>query len=78
MLGVGNRACQHLRHWLGGRLRSEVYTAEQLHAMGIVDVLVEDGEGVYGLRDYVKRGARRSNALRASLRARKRVRGRRT
>ena len=50
-----------------------VYTAEQLHAMGIVDVLVEDGEGVYGLRDYVKRGARRSNALRASLRARKRV-----
>ena len=50
-----------------------VYTAEQLHAMGIVDVLLEDGEGVYGLRDYVKRGARRSNALRASLRARKRV-----
>jgi DSF synthase len=50
-----------------------VYTAEQLHAMGIVDVLVEDGEGVYGLRDYVKRGARRSNALRSSLRARKRV-----
>ncbi len=50
-----------------------VYTAEQLHAMGIVDVLVEDGEGVHGLRDFVKRGARRSNALRASLRARKRV-----
>jgi DSF synthase len=50
-----------------------VYTAEQLHAMGIVDVLVENGEGVYGVRDYVKRGARRSNALRASLRARKRV-----
>jgi DSF synthase len=50
-----------------------VYTAQQLHAMGIVDVLVDDGEGVHGLRDYVKRGERRSNALRASLRARKRV-----
>ena len=50
-----------------------VYTAEQLHGMGIVDVLVEDGEGLYALRDYVKRNQRRFNAQRASYQARKRV-----
>jgi DSF synthase len=50
-----------------------VYTAEQLHEMGIVDVLVEDGEGLYGLRDYVNRNRRKYNAHRAGLLARKRV-----
>ncbi len=50
-----------------------VYTAEQLHEMGIVDVLLEDGEGVYGVRDYVQRNLRKYNALRSSLLARKRV-----
>jgi len=50
-----------------------VYTAEQLHGMGIVDVLVEDGEGLYALRDYVKSNQRRFNAQRASYQARKRV-----
>jgi DSF synthase len=50
-----------------------VYTAEQLHEMGIVDVLLEDGEGVYGVRDYVQRNRRKYNAQRASLLARKRV-----
>jgi DSF synthase len=50
-----------------------VYTAEQLHRLGIVDVLVEDGEGVYGLRDYVKDNERRFNAQRAGFQARKRV-----
>jgi DSF synthase len=49
------------------------YTAEQLLAMGIVDVVAEDGEGVYALRDYVKCNYRRHNAQLASLRARKRV-----
>jgi DSF synthase len=50
-----------------------IYTAEQLYAMGIVDVLVEDGEGVYGVRDYVKNNRSRFNAQRASCLARKRV-----
>jgi DSF synthase len=50
-----------------------IYTAEQLHAMGVVDVLVEDGEGFYGLRDYVQRNRRKYNAQRGSLLARKRV-----
>ena len=39
----------------------------------IVDVLLEDGEGVYGVRDYVQRNLRKYNALRSSLLARKRV-----
>jgi DSF synthase len=50
-----------------------IYTAEQLHAMGVVDVLLEDGEGLYGLQDYVQRNRRKHNAHRASLLARKRV-----
>jgi DSF synthase len=50
-----------------------IYTAEQLHAMGLVDVVAEDGEGVYALRDYVKCNYRRHNAQFASLQARKRV-----
>jgi DSF synthase len=50
-----------------------IYTAEQLHAMGIVDVLVEDGEGVYATRDYVKSNRRWHNAQLASHLARKRV-----
>jgi DSF synthase len=50
-----------------------IYTADQLHAMGLVDVVAEDGEGVYALRDYVKRNYRHHNAQFASLQARKRV-----
>jgi DSF synthase len=50
-----------------------IYTAEQLHAMGIVDVLAEDGEGIYAVRDYVRSNERRYNANRAGLLARKRV-----
>ena len=49
------------------------YTADLLHAMGIVDVVAEDGEGVYALRDYVKSNYRRHNSQLASFRARKRV-----
>jgi DSF synthase len=50
-----------------------IYTAEQLHGMGIIDVLAEDGEGVYALRDYVNSNRRWHNAQRASHLARKRV-----
>jgi DSF synthase len=50
-----------------------IYSAEQLHAMGIVDVLAEPGEGAYAARDYVKSNQRRHNAQRAANLARKRV-----
>jgi DSF synthase len=50
-----------------------IHTAEQLHAMGVVDVLAEDGEGVYALRDYVKQNQRWHNAHSALFQARRRV-----
>src|ERR1700730_13343260 len=50
-----------------------IYTAEQLHAMGVVDVLAEDGEGIYAVRDYVRSNERRYNAHRPGVLARKRV-----
>jgi DSF synthase len=50
-----------------------IYSADQLHAMGIVDVLAEPGEGAYAARDYVKSNQHRHNAQRAANLARKRV-----
>ena len=50
---------------LSGRL----YTAEELHAQGVVDVLAEPGEGEQAVHDYIRREARSRNgalALRAA------------
>lgn len=49
-----------------------LYTAEQLHEMGVVDVLAEDGEGEQAVADYIKRHRRARNGLRAVQRARQR------
>ncbi|WP_239478748.1 crotonase/enoyl-CoA hydratase family protein [Lichenicola cladoniae] len=54
---------------MSGRL----YTGEELHAMGVVDVLAEDGEGVLTVRNYIARNSRKFNAHHALLRARRRV-----
>jgi len=54
---------------MSGRL----YTGEELHAMGVVDVLAEDGEGVLAVRNYIARNGRKFNAHHALLRARRRV-----
>lgn len=40
-------------------LSGEIYTAEQLHGMGVVDILAADGEGVDAVYAYVGRGGRR-------------------
>ncbi|WP_051247749.1 crotonase/enoyl-CoA hydratase family protein [Inquilinus limosus] len=50
-----------------------IYTAEELHEMGIVDVLAEDGKGVEAVREYVAENGRKYNAHRALLQARRRV-----
>ncbi|MBI4184498.1 MAG: crotonase/enoyl-CoA hydratase family protein [Proteobacteria bacterium] len=42
-----------------------IYGAEELQAMGIVDVLAEDGRGEEAVYDYVKRGERSFNAHQA-------------
>lgn len=53
-------------------LSGKIYSAEELHELGLVDVLVEDGEGVEGVRDYVAKRARCSNGYMALQKARHR------
>ena len=54
-------------------MSGEIYGAEQLHAMGAIDVLAPDGQGVSALYDFIGRGGRRHAALRALYRARRLV-----
>ncbi len=55
-------------------LSGRIYTAEELHGMGIVDVLAEDGEGEYAVQAYIDRNTRKHNAYSAVYAARRRVR----
>ena len=54
---------------LGGRQ----YTAEQAHAMGIVDVLVDDGEGEQAVYKWIEKNKRTSNGYLAAQKAKNRV-----
>jgi DSF synthase len=54
-------------------LSGTIHTAEEMHAMGLVDVLAEDGEGEAALLAHLDRGARFHNAQSAMYRARRRV-----
>lgn len=54
-------------------LSGRIHTAEELHGMGLVDVLAEDGEGERALLEYVDRNSRWHNAHHATYRARRRV-----
>src|SRR2546429_3764305 len=40
-------------------LSGRVYTAEEMHAAGVVDVLAEDGAGEAAVQDYIRRHERR-------------------
>lgn len=51
----------------------EIYSAEQLHALGVVDVLAADGQGVQAFYDFIGRRERRYAAQRAMYRARRLV-----
>jgi DSF synthase len=55
---------------LSGRL----YSAEELHGMGVVDVLAEDGEGEKALQEYVSRHSRRRNCYQSVLKVRQKLR----
>lgn len=46
-------------------LSGQVYTAEALYDMGVVDVLADDGEGEKAVYDYVARENRARNGFRA-------------
>jgi DSF synthase len=51
-------------------LSGEIYTAEQLHSLGVVDILAAEGEGVDAIYSYVGRGGRRHRAHAAVRQAR--------
>ncbi|WP_234026869.1 crotonase/enoyl-CoA hydratase family protein [Erythrobacter sp. HKB08] len=42
---------------------NETYTAEQLHELGLVHCLAEDGEGIEACRDFIKKSERRHTGL---------------
>jgi len=46
-------------------LSGRVYTAEEMHAAGVVDVLAEDGTGEATVQDYIRRNERRRNGMQA-------------
>jgi DSF synthase len=54
-------------------MSGKVYTAEELHRLGVVDVLAEDGQGENAVRDYIARNRRKHNAHKAIYRARRRI-----
>jgi DSF synthase len=46
-------------------LDAKIYSADELFEMGIVDILVEKGEGIQAANDLIKRHGRISNAMRS-------------
>ena len=53
-------------------LSAKLYSAEELHELGLVDVLVEDGMGEEAVYEYIDKQARRSNGYMALKMARQR------
>jgi len=54
-------------------MSGRIYSADELHEMGLVDVLAEDGKGEEVVREYISRQGRRHSAQRAIYRVRDRV-----
>ncbi len=54
-------------------LSGRIYEAEELHAMGLIDVLADAGEGEMAVYDYIKRENRARNGFQAVRRVRDRV-----
>jgi DSF synthase len=54
-------------------LSGRVYGAAELHELGLVDVLAEDGQGESALRQYLARSARHHSAHRAICEVRRRI-----
>jgi DSF synthase len=64
---IGMRAADELI------LSARVLPAQELHAMGVVDVLAKKGEGPAAVRDWIAKNAKRRNGVQAAFRARKLV-----
>lgn len=63
-----------------GRQRAEalimsgsIHTGQEMHEMGVVDILAEPGQGEQAVRDFITRTGRKHNALHATYQARRRV-----
>jgi len=54
-------------------LSGKVYDAEELHSMGLIDILAEAGEGEMAVYDYIKRENRARNGFRAVRRVRDQI-----
>lgn len=54
-------------------LSGATYTAEEMHAMGVVQILAEPGDGATAVRHYIERHGRRHNGHRAVYRAAREV-----
>jgi len=51
----------------------KIYSAEEMAALGVIDVVVEDGQGEAGVAALIKRRARSRNGLAALAQVRRRV-----
>ena len=73
----GMGAYSYLRHRLSRRdterfiLEGRIYSAEDMFEMGVVDILVEDGEGEEAIAEYASANRRRFHAERAVYKARR-------
>jgi DSF synthase len=56
-------------------LSNETYTAQQMHELGLVHTVVEPGEGVHAVRDFIKKSERRHAGMVGARRATKHVWG---
>jgi DSF synthase len=54
-------------------MSGRVLPAAKLHEMGVVDILVKDGEAPTAVRTWIANNARRRNGMQAAFRARKHV-----
>lgn len=46
-------------------LSGKIYTADELHQMGIIDMVVEDGQGEFAVNQYIKREQKSHNGFQA-------------
>lgn len=54
-------------------LTGTIYNAEEMYEMGLVDILVDEGEGEAAVRQYIRKAKRSRNAREAIYRVRHRV-----
>jgi DSF synthase len=54
-------------------LSGRIYTAEELHEIGVVDILADDGDGISEVEKFIKKHEKNSNTRKSLLKIRNRV-----